>query len=750
MKTPSCLSLLILFAALPAAAAPKPGERCDTTFLEKVVNDFRAGGTVPDARIIDQVVEGVNRPVLKLGDVGICDAGTWRLVVGSFSVPDIKKYWNSNNAGRQAEIMLIADDFYKAIDPKIAEVLAAADEVTETGVALGIVKTSEISKTQSDFLKRNSGGAMAGAAPKEVVFTSPTAPGTVTRESLGLALRKVLDEQGKEGGTAVKRFRLAVLALGEDIAVLGQANTAVIRRSGAALPGVKDFLPRLPSPITAPAFSKENAADPKFKDALEALVGKGVNALDEPEPKARFLSSLDIGLNNLIAIRSAQIDRIVTAAKPRLGGKTITQLEVSLRATEAVSDLPPDALARSVMDILSKTPHYAKLDALYENNKREQGDAWVNSQAGKDMAAARKELLEAARSAKVEVIDGGKEIVYTQGGKKIVLNGLVPSSVEERASYREAVAAIIAGHILEGALADAKYQAVLASIGGLGQPGESLDTGIKPGAETEISNKVPPATKKIMDGAAGCDNPKDLVRNDYETYAARRRAAAAEMAGANISSRNEVEVKRLEQLTASDLTCKEKKAAAAAIKQDFFDDPSIAKAEREKASAEAEAWCIASKKAIEDEAQAKIAELAVKERGDRDPAKLLAQADADLAAGFAVRIDETIDALRKEYTTNGNSRRKKLAELTGNSDKLSGHIERWFRLTWPHESSQQAVLEAALADCAAKLGFKPGSDKVSYHNPESLNNVDKYCQIGEKMTQFILDQKGSRRIVEGE
>ncbi len=786
MKTLSALPLLVLFAAFPVAAqdagrdpappagpvgpaptsdpatppaaapAAAPHERCKTAFLEDVVKRFTGiGSFVGDGRIGKanrtmssglQAGEMYEVGVLTFGDFRLCDAGTWRHLA-SGGAPDwrnaeAKKYWDAGSAKQQAALLLIADDFFKAFDPKALAVLTAADKVIEAGVRLGIVATSDSDKSLSETLPGAVGGPFIALKPKTVRFTlEGEHTASVSPEQLGPTLRLLVDERDESngGGKAVMSFRLAVLALHAELFRLGVSDAAVIKRLGAALPGVHDFTPGLPN---SRAFYRVEEAvardDAKFRRVVAALTGEGPTpALDDAAPRAdALLESVDLGVRNLVAIRAQEVNEIVAVAKARLlKDKTISQLEVSARAAAAVKDMPTNSLPAAVLQRLAETPEYARLDALYENRKRGPGgDSWVSSPQGQAMAAERDTLKAAALSAGIETVDGRKAIVFTQGGKKTVLGSIVPESVEGDPSARANTAAVISNFITEGALGDAKYQAVVAAIRG-GRPVRPI---LKP-AEIAVAKDVPPGTKKITEGAAGCENPKDLIRNDYETYAARQRAAAAAMAGANVRSRKDVEKERLKALATSEVACKKKKAAAAAIRGDYFDDTQA------KAVAKVDAECKADIKAINDAAEAKIAALAAQEAGDRDPGKLRAQADADLAVGFGVAIVGSIATLRHDYTTAGSPRLRRLSRVTGDSPRLTTFTASWFAQEWPQDVAGRPKLKAAIDACASALGF--GGKKISYHNPENPGNVDNYCKVNEQLTAYIVGLKGSTKLV---
>jgi hypothetical protein len=770
MKTPSSLALLLLFAALPAAADVPAGARCDVAWLEATQATMsKPGGAVSDADRIEVVSNFVK---LKFGSPKTCDAATWRQLatvepingevimdprthqpVGGTALKWRNRaagdFWKDTAIAQHIGLVLTVNDFYAAIDAKGKAVSDAGDAVIDAAKALGFADFTASDKSLGELAKNTSGGPVGALKPRVVtVFAEgKQVAASVAPDQLGPTMRKLVND-GPTLGDSVVAFRVAVLALNAELGRLGKSDALLKKRVSGATPGLTDFTSGLPQGYVAATADKATAlAEDKYGAALTALIGPGTTPAfgDQGLRGAALLDPVDQGLRNLVAVRSAEVDKIYAAAKKRLAGRTIGQYETSARAATTVKDLPKDSLAAAVFSTLSQTPEYQRLDALYENNKRDKGDAWVNSPEGQAMAGAREDLKQAALSAKIEVVDGKKAVVFTQGGRKTVLGSLVPSAVETDEASRGDAAAIISRFIIDGALNDAKYQAVVAAIAGSGQPGGTVNTGLK-APEIALSKDLPPAIKKIKDGAAGCDTPKDLVRNDYETYAARQRAAASEMAGANVRSRNDVEKKRLEQLAASDVTCKQKKDAAAAIKQDYFDDPAIAKAAREKAAGEADAWCVADKKAIEDAAQARIRELAALEAGDRDPAKLRAKADADLAAAFAVAIGGSVEKLRSDYTTAGNARLKKLAAGTGNSPKLTFYTTFWFARDWPTDASKKTELEAAVAVCAKALGLGDAKSSPSYKNPDDADNVDKYCKVNENLTKYILvEAKGSNR-----
>lgn len=762
MKTPSSLALILFLAALPAAAEPKPGERCDVKWLEETQAIMsQSGRSVSDERV--EVVGNIVK--LKFGGPKTCDAATWRHLatvepvgepvldartgqpVGGTALRWRSRaagdFWKDTAVAQHIGLVLVVDDMFRAVDAKAAAIVAAGDEVIDAAKALGLADFTVSEKPLGELSRGTSGGPIGLLKPRVVTIFEETkqGPSTVPPDQLGATMRKLVTD-GPSLGDAVIRFRLAVLGLEAELGRLGSSDAFLKKRVAGATEGLKDYTPGLPSTFVLVEATRPHAlAQEKYAAALSALVGPGtVPALGDQGLRApALLDPVDLALRNLIAIRSAEVDRIHAAAKARLKGKSVAQFEVAARTSAEAEKLPKNSLAASVVERLSESRDYQQLDSLYAGNIARHGADWAKTPDGVAMARAREEMLAAARSATVETAaDGSKVVTFTQGGRKVALTSVVPDAVENSESARRDVAGMIARYIVTGAKEDARNQAMWAAIGGAGQPGQPLDTGLS-GGEAALARTLPPESKKIKEGAAGCENPKDLIRNDYETYAARKREAAADMAGDNVRSRNDVEKKRLEQLTAADAACKAKKAEAAAIRQDYFDDPAIAAAAREKAAAEAEAGCVAARQAIEDAAKARIAELAAAEAGDRDPAKLRAKADAELTVAFSAAILASVDTLRKDYTTGGSPRLKELSALTRGSSKLTAHTTLWFDKEWPRDEARKAELQAAVAACAKDLGLGDASSSPSYRNPEKPDNVDEHCKINKNLTAYIKE-----------
>jgi hypothetical protein len=769
MKTPSFLPLLILFAALPAAADPQPGERCEVKWLETTQAILsKPGGYRADLDRIEVVGDSVK---LKFGSLKTCDAATWRNLATVEPIsgevvldPRTKQpvggvglrwrnsaaaaFWKDADAAQQIGFVLVASDFYAIIDAKAKAIVAAGDEVIDAAKALGFVDFKASEKSLAELSKGTSGGPTGAIKPRLVTVFAESKPASIPQEQFGPTMRKLVND-GPTLGDAVVRFRVAVLDLEATLGSLGKSSDFLKKRGVGAIAGLNDFTSGLPKEFVAVAAVPASAlAEDKYASALAALVGPGARAElgDQGLRGAALLDPIDLGLRNLIIARSAEVDLIFAAAKKRLGGKTIADFGVTERTNGLAGKEKPGSLSEAVVKRLSESPDYKKLDAMYEDRRGKPGfDEWAKSSEAQGILTARDSMIAAARTAAVETTPDGKVVVFTQGGKKIALTSVVPSSVENDPAARNDVAGMISRYIVEGAKDDASTRAALAVVGGAAEVGKPMDTNLTT-KEGEVAKTVPPAIKKINDGAAGCDNPKDLVRNDYETYAARQRAAAAAMAGGNVRDRNQIEKTRTAALAASAVECDKRKAAAAVKKgADDFDGADVVADLRAKALAEAKAWCEDDVKKIEGDAVLAAKTLTEAEAGARNPKALSDKADADLAASFSVAVSASVETLRKDYTNPaGGPRVKKLiadAALSGSSPRLFALTTLWFDQNWPQKDEKRFL--SAVTLCAEKLGFKPGSDKASYQNPENPDNVAKTCGIQADLTKSIKDSVGS-------
>ncbi|MBI2788730.1 MAG: hypothetical protein HYX59_08615 [Elusimicrobia bacterium] len=761
MKTPSSLALILLCAALPAAAEPKPGQRCDTDWLEKTQALMsQSGRTVSDERV--EIVGDFVK--LKFGHAKTCDAATWRQLatvepvgepvmdpkthqpVGGTALRWRNKaagdFWKDTAVAQHIGLVLVVNDFFGAVDAKAAAVVAAGDEVLDAAKALGFADFTASEKSLAELQKNTSGGPIGAIKPRMVTIQAEgkKAPATVAPEQLLPTMRKLVND-GPTLGDSVIKFRVAVLALEAELARLGKSDDFLKKRVAGATPGLNDFTSGLPKEFVLVEAERANALkNEKYGAALTALVGPGTvpELADQGLRGAALLDPIDLGLRNLVAVRSAQVDKIFEAAKKHLAGRTLAQYGVSARTSVEAAKQPANSLSADVVKRLEESSDYAALDNLYAGNIARHGADWAKTPDGMAMAQAREDMLKAARSATVETQpDGSKVVVFTQNGKKVSLTSVVPSAVENNASVRNDVAGMISRFIVAGAKEDARKKGVWAAIGGAGQPGQTMDTGLGV-SESELARSLPPAPKSIKEGAAGCDNPKDLIRNDYETYAARKRAAAAAAATNTGTTRADVERQKVEKLATAELVCKQELEKAAATPKDFFDSPAIAKAKREEAEAKAKSDCAASKQVIEQAATDAIAKI-TKEDAERDARskELRKESDGELTKAFGDSILRSVETLRKDYTTKGSPRLKKLAELTGNSSKLTVFTRFWFDKEWPVDAARQADLKAATDACAKALGLGDASDSPSYRNPEKPDAVDKHCKINEKLTAYI-------------
>lgn len=772
MKTPSSLMIAAFIAALPigAAAERKPGVRCDTPFLEKIVKDFTGIGSVIDARIKPADIPGPNgekyrQDVLRAGDAATCDAGTWwHLAPGATPAwrnSEAKKSWETGSAKQNAALLLVADGFFKSFDPKVAEALAAADEVIAAGIAIGVAEAADFPKEQIEFLKTNSGGALSISSPKSVVVIAPDKQkaGTVTPAQVDEIWRKLLDNKGatKAGGAAVLRFRQAILALGAEIGRQGSAESKI--------PGINAFTPGVPSGFTAANFDKAAAAnDDKYRDGLAALAGKATvppAALNDATPRAGALLDLvDLGLRNLVAIRAAQVADIVAAAKVKLGTRTIAAIVTSARAAETAKGATP--LGGAAIMALSKTPEYMQLDALYDQSVAGKG---LDDPATKAIAQAREDMKAAALSATLEPDASGRQaVVFNQGGRKTVLGSIVPP--EEGATgdaARENAAAVVARFIVDGAKASDLYDTLRkAVLDPNNDPGKTMPSGVT-SAEIPVTREVPPAIAKINADGAGCKNPNDIVRNNFESYAARKQADAAKVASKNALKRSEIEAQETKDKAVSAAECERLKAAATALQVDSFTNEKDLLKMRAKETADAVKWCAKDLSDIDEQAKKAQATLKadMETNGSRDSNKGIVQANADLQAAFDVAVTGSVSTLRSDYTNPaGGPRQNKLATDAGlnslSMPRLRAFSKLWFMERWPEgeelsgadakADERKKTLAASLAKCRVALGFVPMKDKdskVSYSNPETPNTVAKKCGIQNDLKDWIEKLKGS-------
>ncbi len=774
MKTPSYLPLLLLFAALPAAAINSNVDRCATPWLEETQATMaKSGGMVVDAERIE-IVNGIGK--LKFGVFKTCDWGTWRLLGSGnplvWTNAQAGKQWEDGTVGTQTGLLLVADDFYRNFDPKAADVLAKADAVIEAAVKLGAATSVDSGKTLNELLKGNPGGQFSGLKPKTVTVVEAKAQKTgLARQDLGPVLRLLIDDKGatRGGGSAVKAFRRAVLELNAEIGRQGVSTAAVEKRTGIPKPAVTDFIPGLPKGYIAPKLGKDAEMDDKnFDDALAALIGvKPVTALDDASAReGALLDRADLGVRNLLAVRAAQIEQIVKESKPRLDGKTITQLEVSARADAESAKQPANSLSAAVVKRLADSPEYMKLDSLYENQKNAPGgDEWVKKPEAQALLAARENILKAARSATVETdAEGNKVVVFTQGGKKVALTAIVPSAVENDAETRNDVAGMISRFIMDGAQTDAKIHAVLAAFDPGTEPGLVLDTGMDQ-EQKKLAGTIP-AVKKVKDGARGVNSLADLGRNDYERYAARQRAAATEKAVENQRLRKAIEQKRDADIAAAEVACKRDSAGVESVcksslatadslpKTDDFESADALAARRKEAHDAAAAMCTAERgratadcKAKKDAITAKaVTDLAARDEAEKasNPDTVNAETDRALADSFKSAVIATVATLRTEYSTAGSSRQRKLikdAELSGTSPRLAIFVGFWFDQNWPLENAEKQG--AAAAACATALGLGDRSAAPSFHNPENGDAVAERCAIHAPLAKYVKDAKGS-------
>lgn len=783
MKTPSSLAIIFLAAALPgaAAAAPKAGARCDVEWLEKTQAIMsQSGRSVSDERI--EVVGDVVK--LKFGHAATCDAATWRQLatvepVGE-PVLDQKTgqpvggtalrwrnraagdFWKDTAVAQHIGLVLVVNDFFGSVDAKAAAVIAAADEVIDAGKAMGFADFTVSEKTLAELSKGTSGGPIGAVKPRLVtVFEEgKQKPASIPQEQFGPTMRKLVAD-GPTLGDSVVKFRVAVLALEAELGRLGKSDEFLKKRISGGTQGLTDFTSGLRKEfVLVPADKASALSKDKYKSALDALTGPGAlpELGDQGLRAPALLDPVDLALRNLVAIRSAEVDKIHAAAVKRLGGKTLVAYEVATRAAGDAKGATP--LGAAALKALAETKEYAQLDALYDASLKKKGADDPETLA---IGRAREEMKTAALSTKLEPDkDGRQAIVFTQNGRKAVLGSIVPPKEgAEGDAARENAADIVARFIVEGAKQSDTYRSVAkAVLGGDAalNPGGSLPTGIT-SAELPVSKEVPPAIAKINADGSGCKDPRDIYRNNFESYAARKQKAAAEMASGNVRSRTEIESKQAAEEEASAAECARRKAEVAAMTVDSFSGN--LDAQKAAKLSVVEKWC--KDDLTEIAARAKKAKDALAAdtaaNAKRDPAKGITAANAELDAAFGVAIAGSVSSLRKDYINPKiTARQRKVVEDAGlnaqSYPRLQAFSKMWFMERWPEGDElngsageeRKKILLAAIAKCKTDLGFEPLKDqnsKVSYGNPENPDTVAKKCSIHKDLVEWIKLKKNT-------
>jgi len=794
MKTPSSLAILFLAAALPtgAAAEPKNGARCDAEWLEKTYATMsQAGRTVSDERA--EVVSDVIK--LKFGHANTCDAATWRhlatveLVGEPILDPRTRQpidgtalhwrsqaagnYWKEGTIAHQIGLVLTVNDFYRVVDAKAAEISAAADEVLDAAKALGYVDYKVSEKSFAELSRGTSGGPIGAMKPRvvTVIAIDKQVAAPMPQEKYGPTLRKIIGD-GPVFGEAVERFRLAVLGLEAELARMGKSSELAKKR-GVQAEGLTDYSPPLPDTFVAIPADKANVVKEKYDSALEALVGPGTvpEFGDQGLRGKALLDPVDLALRNLIKVRSAEVDKIYDIAVKRLNGKTVGAHETAKRAEADGKDATP--FGSAALKALAGTREYIKLDELYEAAREKKG---LDDPETVALAKARDDLKAAALSTTIETgADGRPTVVFTgNGGRKHALSGIVPPQEGAQGDAdRESAAAVVARFIIDEAHSRGAFAAIKAVVtdgGGLDKGG-NYPSGVT-NADLPAVIDVPPAIAKINAEGAGCKDPRDVYRNNYESYAARKQKAAAEIASGNSRTRDQIQSTQAREVEASKAECEKRKAAASALQADSFTPKAELAALRAAAKAEADAFCVDDLKEIDGRAKKAFKDQELLEKGDRDPNKNLPQANKELDEAAQLAIVGSVSQLRKDYTNPAGGRRvaslmfdaglqSQNAEVKAKDLKKTSALALvWFMKHWPEgeelTGSAQAERKSQLADslknCKAGLGITPITVKtddaskdsdISYGSPDKPDTVSRKCKIHADLTAFIKSRKAN-------
>lgn len=753
MKTPSFLLLAAALAsASPASAAREPHQRCDTEFLERTASVFGEGGVYREQRIqIQNVLKPGGGTIEKmrlshLNENVVCDATVdWHIRKRSSSGvrnPKVMGILDTADAGGQARILLVIDDFYKDFDAKALAAVAAADAALDAAAKLGLVESpkepaagaksmSELIPVSNADSRPATGGAIGAHVPRAVTLLEPGKQNRADLpvEEVGAAFRELLGGGGLPGN-AVLAFRQAVLGLGMELEKHGKSDALVKKRLGLAVEGIKDFTPGLGSFKALPA-TKENLTNAeKYKAGLHALVGASAvpDIGDRTERQDAMLDAVDVGLRNLIAIRSDQLDKIMELAKGRLGGKSVSQYETSLRlAAERTSrKVGENTLAAATLEALAGDKDYQDLDRLYHDALRRAGGDASKLEPGEKAAGEALQRIQAAAATAVTKTGDKAEISYTMDGKadgrRVTMPSVVPADVESDERTRRDVAGEIARDIVAGNLGDAKPAAALAALRGREPQADPVPEGVKPPVAADRPPKPRTAWDALADSSdAGCGmNPANLMRGKAERAALRQAERAAEDATEMSEARRRLQDElRGELQTINDACDREIADIRAKPRSARLTEEAKAAQIQEEVNA-AEARCNGRLEAKEKEFAPRI-EAVKRETQDANAQAALVRAEGERAKWYEEGVPQALDELLEDYTKG--DRRAALVARTFDDEMVNDDVARFFRDLPPSFKT----------DCAKALGYDADPAKGRFSDPAKLKDpvpgeVEKNCR----------------------
>lgn len=750
MKTPSFLLLAAALAsALPAAASREPEQRCDTEFLERAAAVFGEGGVYREQRIqIQNVLKPGGGTIEKmrlshLHEHTVCDATVDWLIRRRASTgvrnQALMTLLDTADAGGQARALLVIDDFYKDFDQKALAAIASADAALDAAARLGLIDSPREAPAGAKPLRElipadgqarpATGGPIGVLVPRhvELLAADRQRPATLTVEEVGAAFRVLLDDGGRPG-EGVLAFRQALLGLGVELEKHGKSRALVKKRLGEA-EGITDFV-GLGSYESLPA-TKENASEAeKYKAGLHALVGQSVPDIgDATERPDALLDAVDVGLRNLLAIRSDQLDKIMELAKARLDGKPISQYETSLRLARQRTErkVGENTLAAATLEALAGDKDYQDLDRLYHDALRRVEGNESKLKPEEKAAGEALQRIQAAAASAATATDGKPMVSYTldgrDGSRRLTLESVVPPAeggAEDEQKRRE-LAADISRDILAGNLGDAKLAAALAAL--RGQEPEDDAAAREPGRPPVTTDRPPEpqsAWDALADSAdAGCGvNPANLARGKAERAALRQNERAAEEANELSGERRALQESYLADLRAVDEDC-DKQLAAIESKPRSARLTAEAKAAQIREESNAlESRCNDRKSALERDYVAKRD--AIKAR-QATAAESLVLVERQRGKWYSEGVPQALNDLRTEYKTG--DRRAELVKKTFDDDTFDAEVDKFFA----------AIPADFPARCAAALGYDADPDARRFSDPAKLkdptaDNVNELCR----------------------